>query len=197
MREDETPERPHTFYGRIKLAHHHALMASAEQLGFSAATGRIFFAYGPHENRARIIPYACRQLASGQAAEFSSGTFLRDFMHVDDIGRGFVALLDGETQGACNVSSEEAVSLAEIVTRLGEIAGRPDLVRLGARPDWPDDPPLLLGVNERLRRENWAPRIALADGLAQTYEWWQRANQVQTDASPMPSSGDTQYSQLA
>ena len=184
MREDVTPELPHTFYGRIKLAHHRALMASAEQFGFSAATGRIFFGYGPHENPARIIPYACRQLASGQAAEFSSGTFLRDFMHVDDIGRGFVALLDGETQGACNVSSEEAVSLAEIVTHLGKIAGRPDLVRLGVRPDRPDDPPLLLGVNERLRRENWAPRISLADGLAQTYEWWQRAK---SEAIDMPS----------
>jgi len=169
MQEGRTAEAPHSFYGQIKLAHHATLSASAAQLGFSAATGRIFFAYGPHENPARIIPYACRQLGQRLPAELSSGVQWRDFMHVADVGCGLVALLCSDIQGACNVSAGTAVSLAEIATKLGQIAGRPDLVRLGARPDRPDDPPLLCGCNDLLRATGWAPQIALDAGLAESF----------------------------
>lgn len=172
MRENATVDRPHTFYGRIKLAHHDVLMASAAQLGFSAASGRIFFGYGPFENAARIIPYACRQLANGELAEFSAGNQLRDFMHVADIGNGFIALLDSSISGVCNVSSGEAVQLADIVTRLGAIAGWPELVRLGALPNRPDDAQILCGDNSLLKSTGWAPEISLQQGLSDTFAWW-------------------------
>jgi nucleoside-diphosphate-sugar epimerase len=171
MVEDVTPEAPSTFYGRIKLAHHHALTASGRQFGFTAATGRIFFAYGPHENPDRIVPYACRQLAAGDEASFGSGRLSRDFMHVEDVGRGFVALLDSDIEGACNVCSCQPVLLANLVEMLGRISGRPDLIRLGERADRPDDPPLLAGSNAKLRATGWAPAIALDDGLRGAYEW--------------------------
>lgn len=174
MHENVTANRPHTFYGRIKLAHHDVLMAAAAQFGFSAATGRIFFGYGPHENSSRIIPYACQQLAKGEAAEFSSGNQLRDFMHVYDIGRGFITLLDSDISGICNVSFGEAVSLSEIVTKLGEIAGRPELVKLGARHDRPDDVAILCGDNSLLKYTGWKPTISLEHGLADTFAWWQK-----------------------
>ena len=174
MVEDVTAEHPATFYGRIKLAHHRMLMASAGQFGFSAATGRIFFGYGPHEDRARVIAHACAQLAEGKPAEFGSGNLWRDFMHVDDIGRGFAALLDSDISGACHVSSGQPALLADLVRLVGEIAGRPDLIRLGARPDRPDDPPMLVGSSEKLRASGWEPRQSRNVGLAACYEWWRK-----------------------
>lgn len=172
MQEDETPELPLSFYGRIKLAHHAVLMAGAEQFGFSASTGRIFFGYGAYENSRRVIPYICRQLIKGEPAMLTSGNFNRDFMHVSDIGAGFVALLGSRLAGACNVSAGTAVSLAQIAIQLGEIAARPDLIRLGALPDRADDPPLLCGDNGRLRSTGWSPCVSLQSGLEETYSWW-------------------------
>lgn len=171
--EGETPDNPVTFYGRIKLAHHHALMAAAEQIGFSAATGRIFFGYGPHENPKRIIPYACQRLAAGQPAKFASGHLVRDFMHANDIGRGFVALLDSELGGICNVSSGKAVLLADIVNEIGRLSGRPELVHLGALPERAGDPLELVGANSKLKGTGWRPRMTLATGLEETYWWWE------------------------
>jgi nucleoside-diphosphate-sugar epimerase len=169
MVENEALEHPATLYGRIKLAHHHAMMAAAAEMGFSAATGRIFFAYGPYENAKRIIPYACHQIAMGKPAEFGSGRLLRDFMYVEDVAAGFVALLNSDIEGACNVSSGAGVSLAEIVMNIGKIGGRPDLIRLGTRPDRPDDPPTLVGDNAKLRATGWVPSIPLDDGLRRAY----------------------------
>ena len=171
MSETVTPEAPTTLYGRIKLAHHHALMAAAEQLGFSAATGRIFFAFGPHENASRLIPYVCRRLAEGEPAEVASGRHWRDFMFVEDVAAGFLALLDSDLGGACNVCAGAPVQLSAIVETLGRLSGRPDLVRLGARPDRADDPDMLVGANARLRSIGWSQRFSLIDGLQRTYDW--------------------------
>jgi nucleoside-diphosphate-sugar epimerase len=170
--EDETPERPITFYGRIKVAHHQTLMAASDLMGFSAATGRVFFGYGPFEGAERLVPYACRQLARFETAELSKGLQVRDFLAVEDIGRGLVHLLDSDIGGACNVASGKPVTIAEIITILGRVSGRPGLVRLGGRPERPSEPDWIVGSNARLRSSGWEPQIDLEIGLKAAYEWW-------------------------
>ncbi len=171
--ENITPERPATFYGRIKLAHHDMLMASARQFGFSAATGRIFFVYGSHENPARLIPYICRQLASGEAAVIANGDLMRDFLDVRDVGAGFLALLRSDIDGVCNVCSGQAAALSEIALGLGRVSGRLDLIRIGGRDGGPPlDTPKLFGANERLRSSGWEPKIPVEQGLTEAYRWW-------------------------
>ncbi|QDL98673.1 NAD(P)-dependent oxidoreductase [Rhodopseudomonas palustris] len=172
MVEGVTPERPSTLYGVAKKSFHDVLQTAAAKAGCSAATGRVFFGYGPFENAGRLIPYACRQLACGEPAAFSSGSAWRDFMHIDDLADAAIALLHASLQGAVNLSSGVPVRLAEIVTKLGEISGRPDLVQLGARPDRAGDPPLLVGDSTQLRSTGWRPAHDLLSGLTSTYEWW-------------------------
>lgn len=172
MVEEATPERPSAFYGRIKLAHHRMLMASAAQFGFTAATARVFYCYGPFENENRLIPYACRQFVAGEEARFSLCDTYRDFLHVEDVGRGVVALLGAETTGACNVSSGDPSRLSDVVSRIADIAERRDLVRFGAVPGRADDAPMVVGDNRVLRSTGWRPSISLDEGLRSTYDWW-------------------------
>ncbi len=172
MTEAETPERPSTFYGKIKLAHHQALMASAQHLNFSAATGRVFFAYGPYENLNRIIPYTCNQLINGEVANLGSGRHLRDFMHVEDVARGFIALLQSSVEGACNICSGTPSSLAEIVSIISNLSGKSEYVRIAGRPDREGDPLMLVGSNEKLISTGWVQKMALGTGLEQTFKWW-------------------------
>lgn len=178
MVEGVTPERPTTLYGAAKKSFHDTLQMAALKSGFSAATGRIFFGYGAHENPARIIPYACQQIARGEAADFSSGSAWRDFLHVEDLAAAVVALLFSPLQGAVNLASGIPVQLAEIVTRLGEIAQRPDLIRLGVRPDRPGDPPMLVADVSRIVSTGWKPKRNLAGGLSHTYRWWRGRGEV-------------------
>jgi nucleoside-diphosphate-sugar epimerase len=172
MVENITPEKPHTLYGTAKKSFHDALQATASAGGLSAATGRVFFGYGPHENAGRLIPYACRQLSRGQPAEFSSGKIWRDFLYIEDIAAAAETLLSSPVTGPVNLASGEPVQLSRILKLLGSISGRPDLVRLGARPDRPDDPPMMLGDSTRLRSTGWQPTYNLQQGLELSYEWW-------------------------
>ncbi|TDK39141.1 NAD(P)-dependent oxidoreductase [Rhizobium deserti] len=174
MVEGTTPDAPSTFYGRIKLAHHQSLMAAAEGLGFSAASGRIFFAYGPHENSARLIPSLCTSLLANSYAEMGSGMFFRDFMHVDDVASGFLALLESELTGICNVCSGEPTRLLDIALALGRLNGRAHLIRPGARRDRESDPKMVVGSNRKLLSTGWEPKVGLDEGLSGAYKWWSR-----------------------
>lgn len=172
MTEDITPEHPSSFYGRIKLAHHNTMMASAEQFGFSAATGRVFFLYGCYENLNRVVPYACKQLAVGKHAEFSSGLYYRDYMYVEDVANAFIALLQSDIHGVCNISTGIPRTLAEIVITIGSVAERPDLIQLGKKPDRENEPPMIVGDNTKLRSIGWLPTYSLENGIKQTFDWF-------------------------
>ena len=172
MVEGVTPERPSTLYGVTKKAFHDTLQTAATKFKFSAATGRVFFGYGPYENAARIIPYACQQLIRGERADFSSGQAWRDFLYIEDLAASVIALAFSSLQGAVNLTSGDPVQLARIVTLLGEIAGRPDLIKPGARPDRAGDPPMVVGDATRLKSTGWTAAHDLEGALAQTYAWW-------------------------
>ncbi|HET8643890.1 MAG TPA: GDP-mannose 4,6-dehydratase, partial [Vicinamibacteria bacterium] len=102
------------------------------------------------------------------------GRQVRDYMHVQDVADGLVAVLDSAHDGAINVSSGQASTLREIVLTTGRLVGRPELVQLGALPARANDVPLVVGANARALSLGWQPRYDLESGLAQTIEWWKR-----------------------
>ena len=167
--EESTPLAPATPYGEAK----HALYERARALVPSLGWGRIFFLYGPHEDGRRLVASVIRTLLAGEPAATSAGTQVRDFMHVEDVARALVELLDSHVEGAVNIGSGEATTIADVVTRTAELAGRPDLLRLGELPTRPGDPPVLLADTKRLHNEvGFTPALSLDEGLRQTVEWW-------------------------
>jgi len=172
--EGQTPEIPNTLYGTSKLAVHKLLTASAEQFGFSAVTGRVFFCYGPNEGVKRLVPQACRELLAKNKAKFSSGAQIRDFMHVTDIARGFVSLAMSDIIGACNVSSAEPLSIKDVVQTIARLANAEEHVELGALPGRAKDPPMIVGANQLLKSTGWTQTISLEAGLQSTLDWWKK-----------------------
>ncbi len=171
--EERTPLRPHTAYGTCKNALQMLMAALGGASGFSSAWGRIFFLYGPHEHPDRLVAAVVRALLSGEPARCSHGRQVRDYLYVQDVADAFVELLDGDAAGPVNIASGEPVELRTIVTRIGELIGRPELVRLGAIPAAATDTPLVVGDVAHARDVMaWRPHISLDEGLSRTIEWW-------------------------
>ena len=172
--EGRTPCAPHTVYGACK----HALEVMTSALGkdgLSSAWGRIFFLYGPHEHPERLVASVIRSLLAGEPARTSHGNQVRDYLHAADVADAFVTLLESDVAGPINVASGQGVTLREIVRRLGELAGRPDLIRLGTVPAAPTDTPLVVADTTRLNTAlGWRPQFDLGSGLAATMEWWRQ-----------------------
>ncbi len=171
--EKTTPLVPSTLYGACKHSLHVMLNAFARQNGLSAAWGRIFFLYGPHEHPERLIASVIRALLRNEPARCSHGNQIRDFLCTEDAAAAFVALLNSEVDGAVNIASGQAVSLQEIVYKVAEKLDRPDLVQLGAVPAPQNDPLFLVADVNRLRSDvGWSPQYDLDQGLERTISWW-------------------------
>ena len=171
--ETRTPCRPHTVYGTSKHALQLLTTAMAGRAGFSSAWGRIFFLYGPHEHPDRLVASVIRSVLNSQMARTSHGMQVRDYLHVDDVAEVFAQLLESDVTGPINVASGQAVTLRDIVCRIGELMGRPDLIKLGAIAAAPTDTPLVVADISRLKTTlNWAPAWDWERGLLQTIDWW-------------------------
>ena len=169
---ENSPTKPFTLYAASKLAFMLVAAQRAPQLDMGFAWARLFYLYGPYEDGIRLIPAAIRALSANQEFKASDGAMVRDYLHVADVATGLIALSHHKLEGAFNVCSGEAVTIAGLMQALGELLGRPELIRLGAYPkrDW--DPMYVCGDSRRLRTEaNWKPLYSLRDGLEDTIEW--------------------------
>jgi nucleoside-diphosphate-sugar epimerase len=154
-----------------------ALQSSLAEFGrcehMSTAWGRIFFQFGPYEHPDRLVPSVISNLLQNREAPCTHGRQVRSFLHVADVGSAFAAVLASDLQGPVNVGSDERIALADLVDRIGRQIGRPELLRLGARPAAPGEPPILVPDVHRLHREaGWQPSFTLDAALSDTIEWW-------------------------
>jgi len=171
--EDRTPSNPDTFYGVCKNAARGVVAGFCRQFRLSAAWGRIFHLFGPHEPPGRLVPAVVTALLKGEPARCTHGRQIRDFLHVEDVAAAFVALLTSDVRGTVNIGSGEPISLRHLVTRLAATVGARQMVEFGVLPSRPDDPPLLIPDVHRLHEEvGWHPRLTLEDGLEHTVAWW-------------------------
>jgi nucleoside-diphosphate-sugar epimerase len=171
--EELTPTRPDTYYGICKNSLHDIAAHYCKLTDISYSWGRIFFLYGPREHPDRLVSSVIRNLLAGKPAPCSHGEQIRDYMSVEDVADAMVALLDSEFNGPSNIGCGEPIALKTIVTRIGELLERPDLIELGALPARANDLPLVLADTTRLFQTiGWKPRHDLSSGLQSTIDWW-------------------------
>jgi len=170
---EDSPTTPQSLYGEAKLSLCRLAGRLAEQGAFSQAWGRLFLLTGPNEAADRLVPYVATQLLKGEIALCSSGEQWRDYLDVRDVGAALAALALSEVEGPVNIGSGQPVPVAQVVSTVAALTGRPDLLRLGARPPRPNDPPELAARIARLRDEvGFCPRYTLDESLTDAVAWW-------------------------
>lgn len=180
--ENATPIVPSTVYGVSKDATRRVLSAYFDERGLSFAWARLFFLYGPGEGPNRLVPSICRALVAEKPAPCSRGLVVRDFMDVRDAGSAIADVALSPVTGDINIAASEAVSIADVAQKLGHIAGRPDLIRLGELPDRVGEPPRITATGTRLRKTTgFRPSFTLDMGLADAIQYWR--NNRPEDAS--------------
>jgi nucleoside-diphosphate-sugar epimerase len=92
------------------------------------------------------VSYVRGRLQAGEPAELSSGSQIRDFLDVREAARMIVDVALGSQEGPVNICSGKPVTVRELAERIADQFGRRDLLRFGARPDNPVDPPCVIGI---------------------------------------------------
>ena len=170
LNESATRMQPATLYGASKAALHLSTSAYFQGRGVSSAWGYIFYLYGPREHPSRLVPSVISALREGTGFLCEHPHDVRDFLHVEDVARAFVALLGSEVEGDVNIASGEPTAVGELVATLAKVMERPDLVDCSASAP---EQSRIVGDNGRLRREvGWVPRFDLESGLRATVSSW-------------------------
>jgi UDP-glucose 4-epimerase len=105
----------------------------------------------------------------------SSGRARRDFLDARDVGSAIAAIAASSAVGAINVASGAQVSLKQIGETIADLAGRRDLLQIGALPDRSHEPEILAADVARLQAEvGFRPRISFEQGLRDALACWSR-----------------------
>jgi len=142
----ETPLRPATPYAQAKVDAFKALSATLPRQGVAFAWCRLFYLYGEGEDSRRLVAYVRGRLQAGEPVELSSGSQIRDLLDVREAAGMIADVALGSGEGPVNICSGKPVTVREVAERIAEEFGRRDLLRFGARPDNPVDPPCVVGI---------------------------------------------------
>lgn len=174
--EDKTPIKPRGAYAACKAELHHRSMHYCRGNGVSHVWARVFFAYGPHESRRRLVPSVVCSLLRGETAKVSHGAQMRDYVYVGDVADAMVRLLASDVEGAFNIGSGEAVRLRDLVSHVGMALDRLEAIEFGAVPAQQIDHPIIESDTHKLSEATgWKAKHDLTHGLNRTIAWWKRA----------------------
>lgn len=136
---------------------------------------RIFNTYGPrmHPNDGRVVSNFIVQALKGEdITVFGDGSQSRSFCYVDDLIRGFLALMaQDETVGPVNMGNPNEFTIRELAEAVVELTGAKSKLTFRNLPQ--DDPkqrqPDITLAKKHL---DWEPKIQLREGLAKTIAYF-------------------------
>ena len=192
---EDTPQRPVNPYGFTKLVIEGALDAYAQAYGFAYAALRYFNAAGAspdgdlgedHDPESHLIPIVL-QVALGQREKISifgddyptaDGTCIRDYVHIDDLGRAHIAALDHLRAGEglkLNLGTGRGASVKEVIDACRRVTGHAIPVEVGVRR--PGDPAELVADSTRARQLlSWEPEFPSIEPIVETAWQWHRTH---------------------
>lgn len=168
----ETAEcRPFSPYGVTKLASEHLARLYARNFGLPTVSLRFFTVYGPRQRPDMAFNKFIRSALEGREIEmFGDGSQTRDFTFISDIVDGIVAAPAAPAGSVLNLGGGSRVSLADAIDTLGSVMGREIRVhRAGLQAG--DVTDTWASVDRARATIGFAPKVALAEGLAAEYEW--------------------------
>lgn len=173
MREDALPE-PTSLYGAAKVAALFLTRQLAAQAGMRHAWLRLFSTYGPGDNDGWLIPMLITEMLAGRRPKTTLGTQSWDWLHVEDVARGILAVAThGTASGVFNLGSGRAVRVRDVIERIRDLAAPGMELVFGEIPFRPDQVMHMQADISRLGgATGWAPRIAIEEGLTGTVEWY-------------------------
>lgn len=136
---------------------------------------RLFMVYGPGQKDLRkLIPYVTLSFLREQPAKLSSGQRQVDWIYVDDVIDGFIAIAQtpGVEGNVIDLGSGTFVSIRTVVEHLVNLIHPKIIPSFGALNDRPMEQVRVANTADTFAKIGWRPTISLEKGLALTVDWY-------------------------
>jgi UDP-glucose 4-epimerase len=184
------PTDPVNSYGNSKLAVDRMIGDECRAHGLGATSLRYFNVAGAsgefgedHYPETHLIPLVL-QAAAGTREHVSvfgtdypteDGTAIRDYIHVEDLGRAHLLAMDAlepGTHAICNLGNGLGFSVRQVIEAARKVTGRDIPVK--EEPRRSGDPAQLVASSEKIRAElGWEPEKDLETMIADAWAWRQ------------------------
>jgi UDP-glucose 4-epimerase len=171
------PQRPVSHYGAAKAASELYLGVYRANFGIPFAALRYSNVYGPRQDphgEAGVVAIFCGRLLDGRPCTiFGDGSQTRDYVFAGDVARANLLAAEKRFDGPLNVGTgieTDVVRLYGHLARAAGVSGPPEHApaRLGEQRRSCIDPTAAASAI------GWRPEIALDEGLARTFEWFEQ-----------------------
>ncbi len=143
---------------------------------------RLEHLYGPSDSPSKFIPSIVKQLVhEAPSIALTTGSQLRDFIHVKDAARAFRAVIEQRSSlsrgfTSIDVGTGVPTALRDVVERIKSLAGSSSELRFGELPDRADEISCSKADLEALSRFGWVPLTDLSSGLRELIELEKRGS---------------------
>jgi nucleoside-diphosphate-sugar epimerase len=161
---EHLPSVPTSIFAQSKEILRQLLGSVEQETGTQTRWARIFYAYGPGQREASLIPMTIESWRAGSAPNLRDTQSAIDLIHVEDVASGLVALtLCSGPSGIFNLGSGGATRVSDVVELVrSQISGERDgggiPARIGDGATWAD-------IGAMHRDFGWTPKISLPDGI--------------------------------
>ena len=162
---EDTPQEPRDVYSASKAAQEQLAMAAWRGERVRVIATRSFNHSGPGQPSHFLLPRLVREALAlrdlgGDTLTIGNVDSVRDFLHVADVARAYVALATRGTPGeAYNVASGTGIRVDDAVARVLALAGVRARLNVTPALQRAVDVPVLVGDSSKLRAATgWAPQ---------------------------------------
>jgi GDP-4-dehydro-6-deoxy-D-mannose reductase len=165
---ESAEQRPHSVYAASKSAQEFIALEAFRSASVRVVATRSFNHSGAGQAARFVVPALVRRAlalrASGERGlAIGNTTTVRDFLHVRDVARAYVDLVERGTPGEVyNVASGVGVDVGALARRVLALVGVDAILNTDAALVRPAEVPILIGDATKLRRATaWSPRFTL------------------------------------
>ena len=174
-------EETNEAYAIAKIAGVKLVQAYRKEFGRKWTSAMPTNLYGPGDNfdpqTSHVLPALLRKFHEAKLSGldsvtlWGSGTPRREFLHVDDLAKAVLFLLQGYDEAtAINVGTGVDIEISELASLISEVTNfKGSITWDTSKPD--GTPRKLLDVS-RINQLGWNSEILLTDGIRSTYEWF-------------------------
>jgi len=171
---EDAPVNPSTPYAASKAAADMLLDTYRRQFGFPLLTVRATNVYGARQQLFKIIPRSVLYMKSGRTIPLhGGGRAVKSYIHIRDISRGELAILDsGRVGETYHLSPDAGVSVRQVVGAVAKRLGVDFAQAVEIVDERPGQDAAYVIDSTKARGElGWSPRIDFASGIDEVVAW--------------------------
>ena len=165
---------PKSIYGKSKLLATNFLLEKNKKKNFPAIILRLFQAYGPHQDKNRLIPIVIDGCIKDTKFGCSPGKQFRDFIYIDDVIRAILNSLNNKNAlgNIINVGAQKPKKIKSVIKKIRSIikSGSPQFGKIKMRRD--EILNIYPNISKAKKLLKWKPKISFNIGLRKTISYY-------------------------